>query len=124
NYANAKRFGFIPSYPPDGGKQGPEPEPWEFVWVGVEVIRCGADLSGCAPPPPVKPDVWNGTYWDDDDSVFEDDIEALTALGVLRGCNPPHNDTICVEYPVTRGEAAAILRRSLAWPVGDTDFGD
>jgi LAS superfamily LD-carboxypeptidase LdcB len=34
NYANARRFGFIPSYPPGAGRQGPDPEPWEFVWVG------------------------------------------------------------------------------------------
>jgi D-alanyl-D-alanine carboxypeptidase len=36
NYLNAKRFGFIPSYPAGGGAQGPEPEPWEYVWVGRE----------------------------------------------------------------------------------------
>lgn len=124
NYANAKRHGFIPSYPPDGGKQGPEPEPWEFVWVGTEVIRCGADLSGCEPPGPVRPDVWRGTYWDDDASVFENDIEMLTGFRVLRGCNPPDNDMICVDDPVTRGEAAAILRRALAWPAGDVAFDD
>jgi LAS superfamily LD-carboxypeptidase LdcB len=38
NYENAKRFGFIPSYPENSGKQGPEPEPWEYVWVGEEVL--------------------------------------------------------------------------------------
>lgn len=39
NYKNAKRFGFIPSYPEGGGLQGPNPEPWEFVWVGEEFIK-------------------------------------------------------------------------------------
>jgi D-alanyl-D-alanine carboxypeptidase len=34
NFLAAKRFGFIPSYPPGAGAQGPDPEPWEFVWVG------------------------------------------------------------------------------------------
>ncbi|MDX1766016.1 MAG: D-alanyl-D-alanine carboxypeptidase family protein, partial [Candidatus Saccharimonadales bacterium] len=34
NYKNAKRFGFIPSYPPNGGLQGPDPEPWEYVYIG------------------------------------------------------------------------------------------
>lgn len=38
NYENAKRFGFIPSYPEGSGKQGPEPEPWEYVWVGEDVL--------------------------------------------------------------------------------------
>jgi D-alanyl-D-alanine carboxypeptidase len=34
NFLAAKRFGFIPSYPPGAGAQGPDPEPWELVWVG------------------------------------------------------------------------------------------
>jgi D-alanyl-D-alanine carboxypeptidase len=34
NYANARRFGFIPSYPVGQQNIGPEPEPWEYVWVG------------------------------------------------------------------------------------------
>jgi D-alanyl-D-alanine carboxypeptidase len=44
NFYNAKRFGFIPSYPDDVTAQGPNPEPWEFVWVGVDLIRCGLPL--------------------------------------------------------------------------------
>lgn len=40
NFANAKKHGWIPSYPPDGGLQGPVPEPWEFTYVGVEAILC------------------------------------------------------------------------------------
>ncbi len=39
NFENTKRFGFIPSYPEGVGRQGPEPEPWEFVWVGVKNIE-------------------------------------------------------------------------------------
>lgn len=39
NYANAKRFGFLPSYPPGAVNQGPDPEPWEYVWVGEEILR-------------------------------------------------------------------------------------
>lgn len=45
NYAVAKRFGFIPSYPPGAGAQGPEPEPWEYVWVGVPAIDCSLRLA-------------------------------------------------------------------------------
>jgi hypothetical protein len=36
NYLNAKRFGFIPSYPAGAVRQGPDPEPWEYVWIGRE----------------------------------------------------------------------------------------
>lgn len=45
NFYNAKRFGFIPSYPDDVSDQGPNPEPWEFVWVGVDLIRCGTPVD-------------------------------------------------------------------------------
>lgn len=39
NFENAKRFGFIPSYPDGAGSQGPNPEPWEYVWVGSDYIK-------------------------------------------------------------------------------------
>ncbi|MDX1468537.1 MAG: D-alanyl-D-alanine carboxypeptidase family protein [Acidimicrobiia bacterium] len=41
NFAIPKRHGFVPSYPDDGLSQGPRPEPWEFVWVGLDLIECG-----------------------------------------------------------------------------------
>ena len=37
NYRNAKRFGFMPSYPDNLANQGPNPEPWEYVWVSKAV---------------------------------------------------------------------------------------
>jgi LAS superfamily LD-carboxypeptidase LdcB len=41
NFAVPKTHGLIPSYPDDVADQGPNPEPWEFVWVGEGLIRCG-----------------------------------------------------------------------------------
>lgn len=38
NYLNAKKAGWIPSYPSDTEGQGPEPEPWEYVWVGLDAV--------------------------------------------------------------------------------------
>lgn len=38
NYEKAKRHGWIPSYPEDATEQGPEPEPWEYVWVGTAFL--------------------------------------------------------------------------------------
>lgn len=38
NYKVAKEAGWIPSYPEDAKLQGPEPEPWEYVWVGADVL--------------------------------------------------------------------------------------
>lgn len=38
NYKNAKKFGWIPSYPNNATNQGPEPEPWEYTWVGQDTL--------------------------------------------------------------------------------------
>jgi LAS superfamily LD-carboxypeptidase LdcB len=34
NFAQARLAGYIPSYPEGASLQGPNPEEWEFVWVG------------------------------------------------------------------------------------------
>lgn len=39
NFENARKHGFIPSYPERAKNQGPNPEPWEFVWVGEDTLR-------------------------------------------------------------------------------------
>ena len=36
NFLEAKRHGFIPSYPAGVENQGPDPEPWEFFYVGTD----------------------------------------------------------------------------------------
>jgi len=38
NYKVAKEHGFIPSYPPGADLQGPDPEAWEYVWVGSDLL--------------------------------------------------------------------------------------
>jgi hypothetical protein len=54
-------------------------------------------------------------FTDDDDSVFEADIEKLAAAGITRGCNPPANDMFCPAASVTRGQMAAFLVRALGY---------
>lgn len=49
NFAAPKRHGFVPSYPDDGETQGPRPEPWEFVWVGLDLIECGLPQDVSSP---------------------------------------------------------------------------
>lgn len=51
NYRNARRFGFIPSYPPDATPVGPNPEPWEWVYVGIGAIFCGTETVHPASTP-------------------------------------------------------------------------
>lgn len=47
NFLQARRHGFIPSYPAGVENQGPDPEPWEFYYVGVDNLL--------ASPPPSDP---------------------------------------------------------------------
>ena len=53
NFAIPKKYGLVPSYPEGVDAQGPRPEPWEFVWVGTDLIRCGLpqdlDLAAAGP---------------------------------------------------------------------------
>ena len=54
-------------------------------------------------------------FVDDDDSIFEADIERLAAAGITKGCNPPTNDRFCPDGTVTRGQMAAFLVRALKY---------
>ncbi len=60
-----------------------------------------------------------GSFVDDDDSVFEADIEWMAAEGITKGCNPPTNDRFCPNSYVTRGAMAAFMVRAF----GYTDAG-
>ena len=44
NFRQAKRYGFIPSYPAGVENQGPDPEPWEFIYVGVDKLTAPPQL--------------------------------------------------------------------------------
>ena len=57
-------------------------------------------------------------FVDDEDSIFESDIDRLATAGVTLGCNPPTNDRYCPDSAVTRAEMATFLGRG-TWP--DTD---
>lgn len=54
-------------------------------------------------------------FTDDNDSVFEGDINRLAASGITRGCNPPANDRYCPDGKVTRGQMAAFLVRAFGY---------
>lgn len=65
-------------------------------------------------------------FTDDDTSIFEKDIERLSASGITRGCNPPDNTEYCPDRFVTRAEMAAFFVRALGLTSTDgaTDFTD
>jgi hypothetical protein len=52
-------------------------------------------------------------FTDDNDSVFEADIDRLGTAGVTKGCNPPVNDEFCPNSPVSRDQMASFLTRAL-----------
>jgi hypothetical protein len=54
-------------------------------------------------------------FIDDDESIFEQDIEKLAAAGITKGCNPPANDRYCPDDKVTRGQMAAFLVRAFGY---------
>ncbi len=51
-------------------------------------------------------------FVDDDNSIFEGDIDRLGTAGITRGCNPPTNDRFCPNLSVDRGAMAAFLHRA------------
>jgi hypothetical protein len=61
---------------------------------------------------------WEGTFLDDDDSVFQDDIEWLFASGITTGCS---DIQFCPDERVSRGQMAAFLGRALSLPAADAD---
>jgi hypothetical protein len=57
-----------------------------------------------------------GTFVDDDTSIFEANIEWMSANGITSGCGP---DTYCPEDNVTRGQMAAFMQRLATLKVVD-----
>jgi len=59
-------------------------------------------------------------FVDDETSIFEDDINAIAAIGITLGCNPPTNDAFCPDDTTTRAQWASFMVRAL----GLTEGGD
>ncbi|MDH5503130.1 MAG: S8 family serine peptidase [Acidimicrobiia bacterium] len=60
-------------------------------------------------------------FVDTESSVFAQDITWASAVGLTAGCGA---DRFCPKQPMTRGEAAAFLRRWLLLPPGPDAFSD
>jgi hypothetical protein len=65
-----------------------------------------------------------GTFIDDNGHFAEGAIEAIFAVGVTRGCNPPTNNRFCPDADVTREQMAAFLARALGLSATSTDHFD
>ena len=108
NFANAKAHGWIPSYPNGSELVGPNPEPWEFVWVGTTNIICG-DFT---PTPEHR-------FCDTISSTFRADIDWLAAERITTGCTP---NRYCADGEVTRAQAATLLWRYSGKPEVEIDL--
>ena len=58
-----------------------------------------------------------GSFYDDDASIFQLNIDAIAAAGITRGCNPPFVDMFCPKDLVPREAMAAFLVRALGLEV-------
>ncbi|MEM8704931.1 MAG: D-alanyl-D-alanine carboxypeptidase family protein [Actinomycetota bacterium] len=112
NWANAKAHGWMPSYPEGVDSQGPNPEPWEFVWVGAINIIC-ADFTPSEGDP----------FCDTLGSTFADDVLWLHETELTTGCSEIR---FCTDDTVTRGEGATFLWRLFGRPaaVEPAEFDD
>jgi hypothetical protein len=61
-------------------------------------------------------------FVDDDDSIFEHEIDLLAAAGITTGCNPPESTLYCPDALINRGQMAAFLSR--AFDLTDDGGGD
>ena len=96
-FANARAHGWLPSYPDGVENIGPNPEPWEFVWVGLDNILC-VDFE----PTEERP------FCDTIGSSFAGDIVWLHGTELTTGCDAIR---FCTDDIVTRAEAATFLWR-------------
>ncbi len=63
-----------------------------------------------------------GSFWDDDGSPHESNIEAIAAASITNGCG---NGAYCPDAPVTRAHMASFLVRALGLTAADgTTFSD
>ena len=67
------------------------------------------------------PDSSTDHFIDDDDSIFEADINAIADAGITKGCNPPANNRFCPTAKVDRGAMAAFIRRAWNLPASSID---
>ncbi len=80
----------------------------EIDSVTADLMRLfGANLSSIFASPACQ-----GSFVDDDNSIFEIDIEWLSAQGVTKGCNADGTE-FCPDDFVSRGQMAAFLARAL-----------
>jgi hypothetical protein len=89
---------------------------WAVAGV-VALLAAGLTMALARPAAGV---VIDGFFVDDNNSIFEEDIDAIAEAGITRGCDSS-GTRYCPDQSVTRAEMAAFLRRALNLPASATD---
>ncbi len=84
-----------------------------FLAPGVHIDASGTWVTELFFAAPGYVPAFEGTFFDDDDSVFENDIEKLVVAGITYGCG---DGRYCPNAFVNRGQMAAFLVRALDLP--------
>lgn len=130
-------WGFAATLPPGGSFIDDDGNVHEG---NIEAIAAAGITTGCNPPlndmycPASEvtrgemaaflarslelPDVPADYFTDDDGSLFETDINKISAVGITKGCNPPANTLYCPNKTVTREQMAAFLTRAFGYTSG------
>lgn len=91
--------------------------------LALAILVVPLSSNGYAEEPESLP--LGGSFTDDDRIQEEGFIEAIAAVGVTKGCNPPTNDRFCPGSPVTRAQIASFFVRAFDLPSSsDTPFDD
>lgn len=91
-------------------------------WPALSLVTLFIVAIAIAASPEAEGITLTGFFTDDDGSTFEADIDAIAAVGITRGCNPPDNTLFCPDDEVDRGQMAAFLRRGRNLPSTNSDF--
>lgn len=83
----------------------------------VERGQMAAFIDRATDLPPASRD----HFTDDEDSIFEDEINRLAEAGITDGCNPPDNDEYCPDDVVRRDQMAKFLSLAFDVPRSDDD---
>ncbi len=118
--ANAWRFGFVMSYPPEStAATCYKYEPWHYRWIGRPAAAAHR-ASGLTLRQFLDARI-HAVFVDVRWTPFEADIEWLAATGITRGCrtDPPR---FCSGDPVSRAQMASFLVRALELPAASRDY--
>lgn len=85
--------------------------------IQFDSLALASERIGCS-------ESYEGSFFDDDYSIFQNDIEWMAENGITNGCNPPANNMYCPSDPVTRDVMAVYISRALHLPASPIDYFD